>query len=284
MENQLRKVGKRLASLWSASRQLRIGLILFVLVLLVAIFANVLSPFDPYYLGEDLLVAPGSENHPLGTNQMGCDILSMLLHGSRASLTIGIVAATISGLIGTLLGAFAGYYGGMLDKVVSEVINIFLMIPSFFLILIIVSIFGSNMFNVMLVIGLTSWPSNARMMRVQAMSLKERTFIKGAVVMGESRLRILFKYIIPNGLFPVIANTTMGVAKAILTEASLSFLGLGDPNVVSWGQMVFDGKAYLQTGWWISTLPGLSIMLIVVIFYMIGDGLNYALNPRMKKL
>lgn len=284
MDNKLRKVGKRLASLWSASRQLRIGLILFVLVLLVAIFANVLSPFDPYYLGEDLLVAPGSENHPLGTNQMGCDILSMLLHGSRASLTIGIVAATISGLIGTLLGAFAGYYGGMLDKVVSEVINIFLMIPSFFLILIIVSIFGSNMFNVMLVIGLTSWPSNARMMRVQAMSLKERTFIKGAVVMGESRLRILFKYIIPNGLFPVIANTTMGVAKAILTEASLSFLGLGDPNVVSWGQMVFDGKAYLQTGWWISTLPGLSIMLIVVVFYMIGDGLNYALNPRMKKL
>jgi peptide/nickel transport system permease protein len=284
MDNKLRKVGKRLASLWSASRQLRIGLILFVLVLLVAIFANVLSPFDPYYLGEDLLVAPGSENHPLGTNQMGCDILSMLLHGSRASLTIGIVAATISGLIGTLLGAFAGYYGGMLDKVVSEVINIFLMIPSFFLILIIVSIFGSNMFNVMLVIGLTSWPSNARMMRVQAMSLKERTFIKGAVVMGESRLRILFKYIIPNGLFPVIANTTMGVAKAILTEASLSFLGLGDPNVVSWGQMVFDGKAYLQTGWWISTLPGLSIMLIVIVFYMIGDGLNYALNPRMKKL
>ena len=284
MDNKLRKVGKRLASLWSASRQLRIGLILFVLVLLVAIFANVLSPFDPYYLGEDLLVAPGSENHPLGTNQMGCDILSMLLHGSRASLTIGIVAATISGLIGTLLGAFAGYYGGMLDKVVSEVINIFLMIPSFFLILIIVSIFGSNMFNVMLVIGLTSWPSNARMMRVQAMSLKERTYIKGAVVMGESRLRILFKYIIPNGLFPVIANTTMGVAKAILTEASLSFLGLGDPNIVSWGQMVYDGKAFLQTGWWISTLPGLSIMMIVVIFYMIGDGLNYALSPRMKKL
>ena len=172
----------------------------------------------------------------------------------------------------------------MLDKITSEIINIFLMIPTFFLVLIIVSMFGSNMFNVMLVIGLTSWPSNARMMRVQAMSLKERTFIKGAVVMGESRIRILFKYIIPNGLFPVIANTTMGGAKAILTEASLSFLGLGDPNVVSWGQMVYDGKAYLQTGWWISTLPGLSIMLIVVIFYMIGDGLNYALSPRMKKL
>ena len=152
------------------------------------------------------------------------------------------VSALISGLIGTMLGAFAGYFGGALDKITSEVINIFLMIPTFFLVLIIVSIFGSNMFNVMLVIGLTSWPSNARMMRVQAMSLKERTYIKGAVVMGESRLRILFKYIIPNGLFPVIANTTMGVAKAILTEASLSFLGLGDPNIVSWARWCMTAR------------------------------------------
>ena len=274
MENRLIKVAKRLASLWKASRQLRVGLLLFLGVLLVAILAGVLSPYDPYYLGDDLLMPPGSENHPLGTDHMGHDVLSMILHGSRTSLTIGIVSALISGLIGTMLGAFAGYFGGALDKITSEVINIFLMIPTFFLVLIIVSIFGSNMFNVMLVIGLTSWPSNARMMRVQAMSLKERTYIKGAVVMGESRLRILFKYIIPNGLFPVIANTTMGVAKAILTEASLSFLGLGDPNIVSWGQMVYDGKAFLQTGWWISTLPVLSIMMIVVIFYMIGDGLN----------
>ena len=215
------------------------GLLLFLGVLLVAILAGVLSPYDPYYLSDDLLMPPGSENHPLGTDHMGHDVLSMILHGSRTSLTIGIVSALISGLIGTMLGAFAGYFGGALDKITSEVINIFLMIPTFFLVLIIVSIFGSNMFNVMLVIGLTSWPSNARMMRVQAMSLKERTYIKGAVVMGESRLRILFKYIIPNGLFPVIANTTMGVAKAILTEASLSFLGLGDPNIVSWGQMVY---------------------------------------------
>ena len=235
MENRLIKVAKRLASLWKASRQLRVGLLLFLGVLLVAILAGVLSPYDPYYLSDDLLMPPGSENHPLGTDHMGHDVLSMILHGSRTSLTIGIVSALISGLIGTMLGAFAGYFGGALDKITSEVINIFLMIPTFFLVLIIVSIFGSNMFNVMLVIGLTSWPSNARMMRVQAMSLKERTYIKGAVVMGESRLRILFKYIIPNGLFPVIANTTMGVAKAILTEASLSFLGLGDPNIVSLG-------------------------------------------------
>lgn len=281
---KVKKVWKRIRGLVAASGQLRVGLVLFALVLLVVLFASQLAPFDPYDLGDDLLVPPGTAGHLLGTTNMGQDILSMLIYGSRASLAIGIVAAAISGVIGTLVGAVAGFYGGKLDKVISEVINVFLMIPSFFLVLIIVAMFGSSMVNVMFVIGLTSWPSNARMMRVQAMSIKERTFVKSAVAMGESKRQILFKYIIPNGLFPVIANTTMGVAKAILTEASLSFLGLGDPNVVSWGQMIFDGKQYLTSGWWMSTFAGLCIMLIVMIFYLIGDGLNYALNPKMKKI
>ena len=281
---KVKKVWKRIRSLVAASGQLRAGLILFALVLLVVLFAPQIAPFDPYDLGDDLLVPPGTDGHLLGTTNMGQDILSMLIYGSRASLAIGIVAAAISGVIGTLVGAVAGFYGGKLDKVINEVINVFLMIPGFFLVLIIVAMFGSSMVNVMFVIGLTSWPSNARMMRVQAMSIKERTFVKSAVAMGESKRQILFKYIIPNGLFPVIANTTMGVAKAILTEASLSFLGLGDPNVISWGQMIFDGKQYLTSGWWMSTFAGLCIMLIVMIFYLIGDGLNYALNPKMKKI
>lgn len=281
---KIKKVGARLAGLVRSSMQLRMGLIFFALVLLVVIFAPSLAPFDPYDLGDDLLVPPGTNGHWLGTTNMGQDVLSMIIYGSRASLAIGIVSALISGVIGTLLGAFAGFYGGKVDKVVSEIINIFLMIPTFFLILIIVALFGSSMINVMLVIGLTSWPSNARMMRVQAMSIKERTFVKSAISMGETKRQVLFKYIIPNGLFPIIANTTMGVAKAILTEASLSFLGLGDPNVISWGQMIYEGKQYLATGWWMSTFAGLFIMLIVMIFYMIGDGLNFALNPKMKKI
>ncbi|HJB21706.1 MAG TPA: ABC transporter permease [Candidatus Fournierella merdavium] len=276
---------QRLCKLVAASGQLRLGLALFAVVLLVVIFAPILAPFDPYYMSDDLLVSPGTNNHWMGTNNMGQDILSMVIFGSRTSLAIGMISALISGVIGTLLGAYAGFYGGKLDKCVAEVTNIFLMIPTFFLILIIVALFGSNMVNVMLVIGLTSWPSNARMMRVQAMSLKERTFVKSATAMGESRPRVLFKYIIPNGLFPIVANTTMDVAKAILTEASLSFLGLGDPNVVSWGQMIFDGKQYLSAnGWWMSTFAGLAIVFIVLIFYLIGDGLNFALNPKMKKI
>ena len=281
---KIKKVGVRVAGMVRSSMQLRMGLIFFALVLLVVIFAPSLAPFDPYDLGDDLLVPPGMNGHWLGTTNMGQDVLSMIIYGSRASLAIGIVSALISGVIGTLLGAFAGFYGGKVDKVVSEIINIFLMIPTFFLILIIVALFGSSMINVMLVIGLTSWPSNARMMRVQAMSIKERTFVKSAISMGETKRQVLFKYIIPNGLFPIIANTTMGVAKAILTEASLSFLGLGDPNVISWGQMIYEGKQYLATGWWMSTFAGLFIMLIVMIFYMIGDGLNFALNPKMKKI
>ena len=281
---KIKKVGARVAGMVRSSMQLRMGLIFFALVLLVVIFAPSLAPFDPYDLGDDLLVPPGTNGHWLGTTNMGQDVLSMIIYGSRASLATGIVSALISGVIGTLLGAFAGFYGGKVDKVVSEIINIFLMIPTFFLILIIVALFGSSMINVMLVIGLTSWPSNARMMRVQAMSIKERTFVKSAISMGETKRQVLFKYIIPNGLFPIIANTTMGVAKAILTEASLSFLGLGDPNVISWGQMIYEGKQYLATGWWMSTFAGLFIMLIVMIFYMIGDGLNFALNPKMKKI
>ena len=210
---KVKKVWKRIRGLVAASGQLRVGLVLFALVLLVVLFAPQLAPFDPYDLGDDLLVPPGTAGHLLGTTNMGQDILSMLIYGSRASLAIGIVAAAISGVIGTLVGAVAGFYGGKLDKVINEVINVFLMIPSFFLVLIIVAMFGSSMVNVMFVIGLTSWPSNARMMRVQAMSIKERTFVKSAVAMGESKRQILFKYIIPNGLFPVIANTTMGVAR-----------------------------------------------------------------------
>ena len=281
---KLKYLWKRVCKLVLSSRQLQVGLILFALVLVVVAAAPAIAPYDPYFLGEDLLAAPGTGDHLLGTNNMGRDVFSMIVFGSRTSLAIGIVSALISGIIGTLLGAYAGYFGGKLDKAVSEITNVFLMVPTFFLILIIVALFGSSMVNVMLVIGLTSWPSNARMMRVQAMSLKERTFVKSATAMGESRTRVLFKYIIPNGLFPIVANTTMDVAKAILTEASLSFLGLGDPNVISWGQMIFEGKQFLTNGWWISTFAGLSIMFIVLIFYMIGDGLNFALNPKMKKI
>lgn len=274
----------RVASFVKAYRkntQAMVGLGLLVLILLVTFLADVIAPYDPYELiGE--VFQPPSREHPLGTDNLGRDVLSRVVHGTRVSLLIGTLAAAISGILGTTVGAVAGYFGGRTDAFLSQVIDVVLMIPTFFLILITVALLGSSMLNVMVVIGLTSWPGNARLMRSQALSLRERTFVMAARASGESEWRILVRYIVPNGIFPVISNTTMQVATAILTEASLSFLGLGDPNLVSWGQMIFNGRTYIASAWWIAAFPGLAIVLTVAAFYMIGDGLNRVLNPRLR--
>lgn len=265
------------------NKQLKVGCIMLILLLTTALLAPVISPYNPYALSDDMVVGPSSK-YLLGTDGLGRDILSMILHGARTSLTVGFTAAMIAGIIGTLLGGFAGYFGGATDGVIGEMINIFMMMPTFFLILIVVALFGSGLFNVMVVIGLTTWVGNAKLMRAQAMSLRERTFIKSAEAIGESKITILFKHIIPNGIFPIIANTTMGVSGAILAESSLAFLGLGDPNVISWGQIIQNGKSYLVDGWWICVFSGLVIIFTVVTFYLIGDGLNRVLSPKIRNL
>lgn len=279
MKNALQKT-------WAVIRrntQLKVGLILLCILLLVALLAPVLSPYDPYFMSDELVDAP-SGLHILGTDGLGRDVLSMLIYGTRTSLVVGVTAAFIAGIIGTLLGGVAGYFGGKTDAVLGELINVFMMMPTFFLVLIVVALFGSGLFNVMVVMGLTSWVGNAKLMRAQAMSLRQRTFIKSAESIGESRFSILFRHVIPNGIFPIIANTTMGIASAILTESSLAFLGLGDPNVISWGQVIQSGKSYLTNGWWICLFGGLAIIYTVVTFYLVGDGLNRVLSPKLRNL
>lgn len=263
--------------------QLRAGCIMLAVLLILCIFAPLLSPYDPYVLSDDM-VFPPSLKHPLGTDSLGRDILSMIIYGTRTSLLVGTVAAVIAGVIGTLLGGVAGYYGKATGAVIGEGINIFMMMPTFFLILIVVALFGSGMGKMMVVIGLTTWVGNAKLMRAQAMSLRERTFVKSAESAGESSVAILFRHIIPNGIYPIIANTTMGVASAILTESSLAFLGLGDPNVVSWGQIIQAGRSYLLDGWWICTFSGLAIVFTVITFYLIGDGLNTVMSPKLNTI
>lgn len=263
--------------------QLKVGLVLLCILLFVALFAPILSPYDPHYLSNELVEGPSSL-HILGTDGLGRDVLSMLIYGTRTSLIVGVTAAFIAGIIGTLLGGIAGFFGGKTDAVLGEFINVFMMMPTFFLVLIVVALFGSGLFNVMVVMGLTSWVGNAKLMRAQAMSLRQRTFIKSAESIGESRLAILFRHVIPNGIFPIIANTTMGIASAILTESSLAFLGLGDPNVISWGQVIQSGKSYLTNGWWICLFGGLAIIYTVVTFYLVGDGLNRVLSPKLRNL
>ena len=278
---------KKLKNVWSkclnavrSDAQLRVGVIGLVILLLIVIFAPVITNWDPYFYGPDSLAAPGAAGHLLGTNHMGQDVFSMLIYGARTSLMVAITASMISGIIGVLIGGIGGYFGGKVDVVVSELINVFLMIPVFFLIMLIVSLFGSDIKNVMIVIGVTTWSSNAKLMRAQALSLRERTFVKSAIALGETKMQVLFKYILPNGIFPVVANTTRGMAGAILTEASLSFLGLGDPNTISWGQMIYQGKSYVTSAWWITGFAGIAIILTVIVFYLLGDGLNHVLNPK----
>ena len=261
-------------------RQLRFGIYGIVLLLLVVLFAPLIATENPYVFGDDILSKVGENGHILGTNKMGQDVFSMIIYGTKTSLKVAIISALISGILGILIGGAAGFFGGKVDQVISEIINIFMMLPTFFLILLIIAFFGNSLVNVMIVIGITTWPSNAKLMRAQALSLRERTFVKAATAMGETKKQILFKYIIPNGIFPVIANTTVGMSNAILTEASLSFLGLGDPNIISWGQMIYEGKPYITNAWWIATFAGLAIIITVTIFYLLGDGLNHALNPK----
>jgi peptide/nickel transport system permease protein len=279
---EIQRKANNILKMINSDGQLRAGVICLIFILLVALFAPLLAPFDPYYLGPDSVFAPGTTGHLLGTNNLGQDVLSMIIFGVRTSLQVAVISALISGALGIIFGGVAGYFGGLIDQITSEIINIFLMLPTFFLILLVVALFGNSIVNVMIVIGLVTWPSNAKLMRAQALTLRERTFVKSAITMGETKSQILFKYIIPNGVFPVVANTTMGMAYAILTEASLSFLGLGDPTVVSWGQMIFNGKAFITSAWWVSTFAGLAIVLTVLVFYLVGDGLSHVLNPKYK--
>lgn len=272
----LKKLGKTI----TGDRQLLIGIIGLILLLGLAALAPFAATENPYRYGKDILMGLGEKGHILGTNHMGQDIYSMIIYGIRTSLKVAVISALISGALGVFIGGIGGFFGGKVDTFVSELINVFMMLPSFFLILLIIAMFGNSITNVMIVIGITTWPSNAKLMRAQALSLRERTFVKSAVAMGETKGQILFKYIIPNGIFPVIANTTMGMSNAILTEAGLSFLGLGDPGIISWGQMIFTGKQYITSAWWISAFAGVAIVVTVLIFYLMGDGLNHVLNPK----
>lgn len=278
--SKMKKISKKLFKTIRSNSQLLSGVVGIVILLFVVTCAPIITNHDPHFFGPDILSGLGQNGHILGTNNMGQDIFSMIIYGARTSLLVAVISALISGVLGVIIGGVAGYFGGRVDQIISEIINIFMMLPTFFLILLIIALFGNSIFNVMVVIGLTTWPSNAKLMRAQALSLRQRTFVKSAIAMGESKFQILFKYIIPNGIFPVIANTTMGMSNAILTEASLSFLGLGDPNIISWGQMIYTGKAYITSAWWITAFSGLAIVITVLIFYLLGDGLNDVLNPK----
>jgi len=270
-----------------------IGLIIVGFFTFLALFATVLASTSPdkMFLAREARFQPPSleENpvtgitHYLGTDSFGRDIWSRLVHGARVSLLVGFVAAGISTFLGVMIGAISGYFGGRVDNALMRVTDIFLTIPRFFLILVIVAAFGGNIWLIMVIIGITVWPSTARLIRAEFLTFREREFTIAAIAGGASDGHIMMREILPNTAFAAIVNASLQVAGAIMTEASLSFLGLGDQTKISWGGMLYKAMESIQRAWWVSTFPGVAITLVVIGFNMMGDGLNDALNPHLKE-
>jgi peptide/nickel transport system permease protein len=254
---------------------------------LIALLTPFLAPFDPAVHVDLLthrLLEPSGE-HLLGTDQFSRDVLSRLLYGARVSLTIGLVAVTISVSIGTLLGASAGYFGGRVDEVVMRFVDVVIAFPRLVLLVAIVALFEPGIFVIVAVLGLTQWPHVTRIVRGEVLSLRERDFIQAGRALGFSRSRIIARHLVPNTFAPVIVAATLGIGDTIVLEAGLSFLGLGvQAPTPSWGIMVAEGRSYLLGSWWLATFPGLAIVLTVLSFNLVGDGMRDALDPRMRGL
>jgi peptide/nickel transport system permease protein len=253
-------------------------------IIAAAILAPVLYPGDPLSMVARPLLWPGQNSaFPLGTDSLGRDIAAGLLHGARISLLVGAAATLIGLTLGILVGSIAGYNGGWIDDGLVRLIEVFQTIPSFILLIVLVAIAQPSILTVIWAIGLITWPTIARLVRAEFRSLREKEFVLAARSLGYGHSRIVFREILPNALPPIIVTSSVMVASAILMESALSFLGLGDPNVVSWGSMIGAGRELLRTAWYLTALPGLVIVLAVLSLNLIGDGLNDALNPRFTR-
>jgi peptide/nickel transport system permease protein len=259
------------------------GLAVILIIFLIAGLASFLAPHDPGKTDVSMKLIPPSLQHFLGTDQLGRDVFSRMLFGSRVSLSVGFVAVAISISIGILVGAISGYYGGWIDSLLMRYVDIMLCFPSFFLILTVVALLGPSLFKVMVVIGITSWMGTSRFVRAEFLSLRERDFAQAARALGVKDHRIIFRHILPNALAPVFVTATLDVATAILVEAGLSFLGFGvQPPAPSWGNILTEGRTYIFDAWWLTLFPGLAILITVLSFNLLGEGLRDALDPRLR--
>jgi peptide/nickel transport system permease protein len=272
-------------TVWRRYRKHRGGVagVLVVMALTgAALLAPALAPDDPFALGDAALMAP-SVRHPMGTDHLGRDMLSGVLWGLRVSLVVGLGSALISVVQGIVIGGLAGYFGGRLDNLLMRATDAFMVLPTFFLILLVVSVFGASIWTLTALIGMTNWPPIARLVRAEFLSLREREFTLAARTLGAGHVTIMLRHVLPNALPVVIPTLSLRTAGAIITEASLSFLGVGDPNVVSLGQMLMYALQFMRMAWWTAAFPGLAIFVIVLALNLVGDGLNDALNPRLRQ-
>ncbi len=262
-----------------------IGIIVFSLIVLVSLAAPLLAPYNPYEIHEEFGASPSFE-HILGTDLVGRDLLSRLIYACRVSLAVGIGAVSIYVVIGVTLGAVAGYFGKWIDMIIMRITDVFMSFPFLMVILVVVSIMGPSLINIIVILGLLGWPGIARIVRGSVLSIKEADYIKASIALGYSSSRIIFRHILPNCLAPILVNATFGIASAIIMEASLSFLGMGvQPPTASWGNILKDAQSItvLTTQPWLWIPPGLLILLAVLSINFIGDGLRDAIDPKNLK-
>jgi ABC-type dipeptide/oligopeptide/nickel transport system permease subunit len=270
---------------FARNRVAMFGLLVIIGFYLIALLAPLLAPYDPIAqrdIARTSFLAPSADNW-LGTDRFGRDVLSRILYGARISLSIAFVATAISITLGTLIGAVAGYVGGKVDSLFMRFTDLVLAFPRLVLLIMIVALFSPSITVIILVLGLTQWPSTTRIVRGDVLSLREREFVQAARALGYSRARIVLRHLVPNVLAPVIVAATLGIGNTIVLEAGLAFLGLGVPAPTpTWGDMVASGRDVLTNAWWVATFPGLTIVLVVLAFNLVGDGLRDALDPRLR--
>ena len=259
------------------------GLAWLGLVVLVAAAAPLLAAYHPFEIVATPFLTPSAE-HPFGTDSLGRSIWAGLVHGARTTLVIAILATLASVAFGTLVGALAGYFGGFVDDGLMRLTEFFQTIPSFIFAIVLVAILTPSATSLIVAIAVVSWPPIARVVRGEVLSVKAREYVQAAVLVGQDDMAILFRQVLPNTLSPLIVTGSLLVATAILIESALSFLGLGAPNLMSWGFMVGAGRSFLRDAWWLVTIPGVAILLTVLSINLVGEGLNDALNPRLSDL
>jgi peptide/nickel transport system permease protein len=261
-----------------------IGLLILAMVVAAAILAPVVFPDSPWKMVQRPFLAPFEKpGLPLGTDALGRNVLSGLFHGAYVSLLVGLVSTVVALAIGVPVGAMAGYFAGRTDDALMRFTEFFQTIPSFALAIVLLAIFQPSLTFVIIAIAVVSWPPVARLVRGEVLSLRTREFVEAATLSGLGNTQIILRHVLPNALPPIIVLASLMVAQAILLESSLSFLGLGDPNVMSWGYMIGAARTVIRTAWWLSFLPGMAILLTVLALNLIGEGLNDALNPRLTR-
>jgi peptide/nickel transport system permease protein len=260
------------------------GACVVLFLFMISLMAQVIVPYEPNAINAWQVLSPPSWQHWFGTDELGRDVLSRVIYGARISLKVGFVAVGIAVSIGTVVGLVSGYYSGLVDATLMRFVDIMLCFPAFFLILAVITVREPSIWNIMIVIGLTGWMGVARLVRAETLSIREMDYILAARCIGCSDARIIFRHILPNAISPVLVSASLGVAGAILTESALSFLGIGVlPPTPSWGNILTSGKDYIEFAWWLSLFPGLSILITVLAYNLLGEGIRDALDPRVKR-